>query len=85
MILHREDLAKLVKSEMTLTKYINEKGFPAGRIIANRRVWTEREVLAWVEKQPQEKSAKSVSGGLARMKAHPPLARRRTEAVEAAE
>jgi hypothetical protein len=62
VILHKEDLRALVKTDLTLNKYIDERGFPPGRIIAGRRTWTEREVLAWVEAQPTDKMTKGVTG-----------------------
>ncbi len=36
----------------TLNKWVDERGFPPGRIIGRHRRWTEAEVMAWVEAQP---------------------------------
>jgi two-component sensor histidine kinase len=54
VILHFEDLREkgLFRTWNTLNSLIDTKGFPPGRIIATRRVWTEGEVLAWIEAQP---------------------------------
>jgi hypothetical protein len=38
-----------------LNDLIDNKGFPPGHVIGRRRIWTEREVLAWIEAQPTEK------------------------------
>ena len=38
-----------------LNDLIDNKGFPSGHIIGRRRIWTEREILAWIEAQPTEK------------------------------
>jgi hypothetical protein len=57
MILHFEDLAEqgIVKTWNSVNDWIENRGFPPGRLIARRRVWTEREILAWIEKQPNDK------------------------------
>jgi hypothetical protein len=38
-----------------LNDLIDQKGFPRDHVIGRRRIWTEREVLAWVEAQPTDK------------------------------
>lgn len=52
-----EDLRamRMVRSWTTLNKWIDTRGFPAGRILGRYRTWTEREVMAWIETQPYEK------------------------------
>ena len=43
----------VVSNWVTLNNWIDEKGFPPGRLIgANTRVWDEAEVVAWLEAQP---------------------------------
>jgi hypothetical protein len=52
-----EDLRaqRIVQTWTSLNKWIDEKGFPPGRIIGRFRTWTQAEVLAWVERQPSDK------------------------------
>ena len=38
----------------TLNNWIRDRGFPPGHICGRRRIWTEREVFAWVETQPTQ-------------------------------
>jgi hypothetical protein len=45
----------IVQTWTTLNKWIDEKGFPPGRIIGRFRTWTAAEVLAWIERQPADK------------------------------
>jgi hypothetical protein len=46
----------LVQNWNTLNNWIDNKGFPPGRLIANKRVWTEAEILAWIESQPSNRA-----------------------------
>ena len=59
MVLAFPDLraAGIVQSRTTLNKMIDERGFPPGRIVANRRIWTSVEILDWLHAQPSEKLA----------------------------
>jgi hypothetical protein len=56
-LLHFQDLreANIVRTRNTLNDWIDNRGFPPGRMIGKRRVWTEAEVMAWIEKQPTAK------------------------------
>ena len=56
-VLRFEDLRAqgFVKTWPSLNKWVDEKGFPPGRMIGRNRVWTIAEVMAWVQKQPNEK------------------------------
>ena len=47
---------RIVRTWNTLNKWIDERGFPPGRMLGRNRVWTEREVFAWIEAQPSDKS-----------------------------
>ena len=38
----------------TINRWIELRGFPPGHMLGRRRIWTAREVLAWVEAQPAE-------------------------------
>jgi len=42
----------IVRTRTTLNQWIDGRGFPPGRIIGKYRVWTEDEVMAWIEAQP---------------------------------
>jgi hypothetical protein len=59
-LLLKDDLRdlRIVSNWNTLNKWIDERGFPPGRIIGRNRVWTESEVFAWIEAQPPNKSTK---------------------------
>lgn len=47
---------KIVGSRMTLKRAIDSEGFPPGRLATpNSRVWTEDEVLGWLESRPVAK------------------------------
>jgi len=46
---------RLASSWNVLNDLIDNKGFPPGYVVGRRRIWTERDVLAWLEKQPTEK------------------------------
>jgi hypothetical protein len=46
---------RIVGTYNTLNKWIDERGFPAGRMIGKRRHWTPAEVMAWIERQPTAK------------------------------
>ena len=48
---------KLARNWNTLNRWIKEEGFPPGRLIGRNRVWTEAEVMAWVESRPTGKAA----------------------------
>ena len=54
LLLRFEDLRTqgLVQTWTTLNRWIDKLGFPSGRLIGRNRVWTEAEVLAWIESQP---------------------------------
>ena len=69
-LLRYEDLRAqgVVRTWQSLNKWIDERGFPPGRIIGRFRTWTAHEVLAWIERQPTTKAkrrgaAKSLSNG----------------------
>jgi hypothetical protein len=57
-LLRFDDLREqgIVKTWHTLNHWIDERGFPPGRMIGRFRTWTQAEVMAWVEKQPTAKS-----------------------------
>jgi predicted DNA-binding transcriptional regulator AlpA len=57
-ILHYEDLRRLgiVRTWHTLNSWIDNKGFPPGRIIGRHRTWMVAEVMAWIEAQPTKKA-----------------------------
>lgn len=55
--LNLRDELKLVNNWTTLNEWINNRGFPPGHMIGRRRVWTEREIFAWIESQPTENKA----------------------------
>jgi hypothetical protein len=46
----------IVKTWHTLNRWIDERGFPPGRMIGRFRRWTPAEVMAWVEAQPTAKA-----------------------------
>jgi len=56
-LLHFQDLRdkRIVRTWQTLNKWVDERGFPAGRMIGRFRTWTEAEVMAWIESQSQAK------------------------------
>jgi predicted DNA-binding transcriptional regulator AlpA len=57
-LLRFDDLSRLgiVQTWTSLNKWIDERGFPPGRIIGRFRTWTTAEVMAWIEKQPPTKA-----------------------------
>ena len=57
-LLFFEDLRsqRIVQTRTTLKKWIDEQGFPAGRMVGRHRVWTTAEVMAWIEARPTEKA-----------------------------
>jgi predicted DNA-binding transcriptional regulator AlpA len=57
-LLRFEDLRVLgiVQTWQSLNKWIDERGFPPGRIIGRFRTWTQAEVMAWIEAQPSTKA-----------------------------
>jgi hypothetical protein len=67
-LLRKEDLKRLgiVKTWTSLNKWIDERGFPPGRIIGRFRTWTTAEVMAWIERQPTTK-AKRRGAALSKM------------------
>ena len=71
LLLRFEDLRSqgLVQTWTTLNRWIDELGFPSGRLIGRNRVWTEAEVLAWIESQP---TGKAKLRGRAKKLAAPP-------------
>ena len=70
-LLKFDDLARLgiVSTWTSLNKWIDERGFPPGRIIGRFRTWTTAEVMAWIESQPTTKAKRrgcakaSMNGG----------------------
>jgi hypothetical protein len=46
---------RIVRTWNTLNHWIDTRGFPPGRMIGRFRVWTEAEVMAWIERQPAAK------------------------------
>lgn len=58
-LLRFEDLRsqRIVRTWTTLNNWIDTRGFPPSRMLGRFRVWTEREVLAWIEAQPPDKAA----------------------------
>ena len=67
-LLRFEDLLVLgvVQTWTSLNKWIDERGFPPGRIIGRFRTWTVAEVMRWIELQPTTK-AKRRGAALASM------------------
>jgi predicted DNA-binding transcriptional regulator AlpA len=57
-LLRFDDLRRLgiVSTWTSLNKWIDERGFPPGRIIGRFRTWTTAEVMAWIESQPTTKA-----------------------------
>ena len=46
---------RIVRTWTTLNNWVDERGFPPGRMIGKFRTWTEEEIMAWIEKQPTVK------------------------------
>jgi hypothetical protein len=46
----------IVQNWRTLNSWIDNLGFPPGRFMGRRRVWTDDEILKWLHKQPSEKA-----------------------------
>jgi hypothetical protein len=44
-----------IKSNQTFNDCIDNRGFPPGRIVAGKRLWTDAEVIDWAVKQPADK------------------------------
>ena len=44
----------LVNNWTTLNNWISKRGFPPGHMCGRCRMWTAKEILAWVESQPTE-------------------------------
>ena len=59
-LLRFEDLRSLgiVRTWTTLNSWIDNRGFPPGRMIGRFRTWTEAgsRILAWIEAQPTTKA-----------------------------
>ena len=51
----RQTFSGIVRTWQTLNKWIDERGFPPGRMIGRFRTWTAADVMAWVESQPTSK------------------------------
>ena len=52
----------------TLNRRIDKEGFPPGRLVGRKRVWTEAEIQRWLETRPSAKvplrgCAKRAAGG----------------------
>jgi hypothetical protein len=45
----------LTSSWNETNRKIDTQGFPPGRMVGRRRIWTEREVLAWLEARPSDR------------------------------
>jgi predicted DNA-binding transcriptional regulator AlpA len=67
-LMRYEDLraSGIVQTWTSLNKWIDERGFPPGRIIGRFRTWTTAEVMAWIESQP---STKAKRRGVAKLNA----------------
>jgi hypothetical protein len=42
----------IVRNRMTLRSWINDRGFPPGRMVANTRLWAEPDIAAWLAGLP---------------------------------
>jgi hypothetical protein len=53
-----EDLRakRIVRTWTTLNSWIDNRGFPPGRIIGRHRVWFEGEVMDWIKAQSTTKA-----------------------------
>lgn len=47
--------APLAPNWTTLNRRIANEGFPPGRLVGRKRVWTEAEILRWLETRPTAK------------------------------
>ena len=56
-LLRFDDLRALgvVRTWQSLNKWIDERGFPPGRMIGRFRTWTVAELMDWIENQPTAK------------------------------
>ena len=56
-LLRFDDLRALgvVRTWQSLNKWIDERGFPPGRMIGRFRTWTVAELMDWIETQPTAK------------------------------
>jgi predicted DNA-binding transcriptional regulator AlpA len=54
-LLRFQDLKDVLKSRTTLNDWVDNRGFPPGRVIGKHRLWTEDEILRWIESQPTGK------------------------------
>jgi hypothetical protein len=57
-LLRYQDLRNqgVVRTWQSLNKWIDERGFPPGRMIGRFRTWTAGEVMRWIESQPPTKA-----------------------------
>ena len=57
-LLFFEDLRekRIVRTWNTLNDWIDNRGFPPGRMLGRNRVWIEDEVSAWIKSQPSGKA-----------------------------
>jgi predicted DNA-binding transcriptional regulator AlpA len=46
----------IVRTWTTLNDWVDNRGFPPGRVIGRFRTWTEAEVLDWIDRQPSAKA-----------------------------
>ena len=51
----------LRRSNPLLTAWICDRGFPPGHLVGRCRMWTAKEVLAWIESQPAKNSEPPVA------------------------
>ena len=47
---------RIVKTRTTLKEWIENQGFPPGRLVGPHRVWSDEEVYAWVMSRPSDKA-----------------------------
>jgi hypothetical protein len=45
---------RLANNWTTLNRWIHQRGFPPGRMVGRRRVWTDIEIIEWLNSLPAE-------------------------------